>query len=527
MIMKKKTAIIIGAGPAGLTAAYELLKRSDIMPVLLEATDSLGGISKTVNYRGNRMDIGGHRFFSKSKRVTDWWTELFPIQGSPSLDEILLKEDTTEKYKATQNGPDPQKSDLVMLLRNRLSRIYSFGKFFDYPVSLSLNTILNLGPSKLTKVAFSYFHTRLFPIKEEKSLEDFFINRFGRALYETFFQDYTEKVWGVPCREIKPEWGAQRVKGLSIAAVLVHAMKKLIPQGFFSKCGGRVETSLIEQFMYPKYGPGQLWDEVGRQIEERGGKILTNRRVRSISVEGNRITAVEADTPDGKKRYEGDYIISTMPVSELVAGLNGSVPEEVRSAADGLIYRDFITVGLLLKDLKIKSSYASKSVNGIMPDNWVYIQENKVKLGRLQIFNNWSPYMVKDLNRIWVGLEYFCNEGDALWSMEDGKLIDLAATELAHIGLINRESVLDGVAIRVPKAYPAYFGTYDRFDEIRRYLDSFANLYLIGRNGMHRYNNMDHSMMTAMVAVDNILAGLETKENIWAVNTEEDYHEEG
>ncbi|MBN1380396.1 MAG: NAD(P)/FAD-dependent oxidoreductase [Deltaproteobacteria bacterium] len=523
--MKQKKAIIIGAGPAGLTAALELLQKSDIRPIILEATNDLGGISKTVNYRGNRIDIGGHRFFSKSKRVTDWWTSLFPIQGSPSLDEVLLNIDTTDKYKSTPGGPDPQQNDRVMLLRNRLSRIYSFGKFFDYPVSLSLKTIINLGPVKLVKVAFSYLCARIFTIKHERSLEDFFINRFGRELYQTFFQDYTEKVWGVPCHEIKPEWGAQRVKGLSITAVLLHALKKIIPKTSSAKNGEHVETSLIEQFMYPKYGPGQLWEEAGKKIEQMGGIIHKNQRVCSISVVGNRIAAVETDSPEGKKRFEGDYFISSMPVKDLLAGMDGAVPEEVRSISDGLIYRDFITVGLLLSDLKIKNPDPAKSVSGIMPDNWVYIQENSVKLGRLQIFNNWSPYMVSDINRIWVGLEYFCNEGDALWSMEDSKLIDFAASELAGIHLIDRESVLDGVAIRIPKAYPAYFGTYDRFDVLRDYLDPYRNLYLIGRNGMHRYNNMDHSMMTAMVAVDNILSGVESKDNIWDVNTEEDYHE--
>lgn len=523
--MSPQKAIIIGAGPAGLTAALELLKKSDIKPVILESTEDMGGISKTVNYRGNRIDIGGHRFFSKSKWVNDWWKELLPVQGSPTLDEILLKLDTTDKYKATIGGPDPEKTDRVMLLRNRLSRIYSAGKFFDYPVTLNLNTIRNLGPEKLLKIASTYIYARLHPIKEERSLEDFFINRFGWELYNTFFRDYSRKVWGVSCNAIKPEWGAQRVKGLSVTKALLHAANKFVQRDARTGKELTVETSLIEQFMYPKYGPGQLWQEAAGRIEAMGGMILKSHKVVSLAADKNRVLSVEADSSEGRKVFPADYFISTMPVRELISGLGTAVPDDVQSIASGLEYRDFITVGLLLREMKLKNKGHTKTLNSIVPDNWIYIQDNHVNLGRLQIFNNWSPYLLDNIYNIWIGLEYFCNEGDALWSMHDADLIAFAANELERIHLIDRENIIDGCAIRIPKAYPAYFGTFEHFDIIRNFTDCFTNLYLVGRNGMHRYNNMDHSMLTAMAAVENIIRGLDMKDNIWSINAEDEYHE--
>ncbi|MDO9577102.1 MAG: NAD(P)/FAD-dependent oxidoreductase [Candidatus Cloacimonadales bacterium] len=500
--MKKKIAIIIGAGPAGLTAALEFLNHTNVKPVILEATDKIGGISQTINYKGNRIDIGGHRFFSKSDVVMDWWKAILPIQaGKEERDDVLLK-------------------------RNRLSRILFLRKFFDYPISLNLQTIKNLGVARLIKIAKSYINIRLFPIKKEKNLEDFFINRFGEELYKTFFRDYTEKVWGIPCDQIKPEWGAQRIKGLSISKAVWHAVKKL-----FSKNNSinqkNTETSLIEQFLYPKYGPGQLWEKVAEMILLKGGEIHLQEKVVNIENGKKGIEGVLVEAEKGElKEYKCDYLISTMPIKNLIFGMINHIPHNVREVAEKLEYRDFITVGLLLKKLKMDNKSKIKTRNNLIPDNWIYIQEPDVKLGRLQIFNNWSPYLVKDPDTVWVGLEYFCNEGDALWSKSDEDFAEFAVSEFIKIGMMDHEDYLDSVVIRMPKTYPAYFGSYDRFNEIREFTDTIPNLFLIGRNGMHRYNNQDHSMLTAITAVKNIKNGISTKDNIWNVNSEEEYHEE-
>ena len=517
-------AIIIGAGPAGLTAAHELLCKTDIKPVVYEIAHEIGGISKTVNYKGNRIDIGGHRFFSKSDRVMRWWLEKLPLQGAPAKDDLLLGREVV--LSPLPGAPDPQKTNDVFLARNRVSRIFFLRKFFDYPVSLTPATFANLGFSRVLKIFSSYARARLHPVRPEKSLEDFFVNRFGSELYRLFFKDYTKKVWGVSCSQIPPEWGAQRVKGLSITKTLLHAINALANKSR-DLDQKDTETSLIERFLYPKHGPGQMWEKVAADIERMGGEIHLGHRVKGLTLDGDRITGVTIQGPGGTTvENEADYFFSTMPVKDLVGAINGSVPQEVRDIAAGLVYRDFITVGLLLKKLKIRNRTKIKTPNGIVPDNWIYIQERDVKLGRLQIFNNWSPYMVKDEETVWIGLEYFCNEGDALWRMPDRDFAGFAIDELAKIDIIEKQDVLDHVVIRVPKTYPAYFGSYDRFDRIRAFTDRIENLFLIGRNGMHRYNNMDHSMLSAMRAVENIIDGIRTKENIWAVNAEEDYHEQ-
>ncbi|MDO9693396.1 MAG: NAD(P)/FAD-dependent oxidoreductase [Candidatus Latescibacteria bacterium] len=502
-----KRAAIIGAGPAGLTAALELLERTDVVPVVFEASDALGGLSRTVVHAGNRIDIGGHRFFSKSDRVMDWWLRILPQQGTPA--------------------PDPATTDAVMLVRSRLSRIFYLRRFFDYPVTLSLQTVRNLGPARMLRIGLGYARARLLPVRPERNLEDFFINRFGRELYGTFFRDYTEKVWGVPCRAIRPEWGAQRIKGLSITGALIHAAR-----GIFGRDGSvrqkGVETSLIERFLYPKFGPGQMWEEVARRVVERGGEIHHGSRCVGMDVADGRVTAVRIeDAASGRTTaHAADYVISTMPVLDLVAGLGGGVPANVREVAAGLRYRDFITVGLLLDRLLIRNETSRPTPDNLIPDNWIYIQEPDVRLGRLQVFNNWSPYLVADPTKAWLGLEYFCNEGDDLWSMDDASFADFAVAELAQIGVIDPADVRDRVVIRMPKTYPAYFGTYDRFGEIRAHLDTLVNLFPIGRNGMHRYNNQDHSMLTAMAAVDAIASGATDKTAIWDVNVEGEYHEE-
>ncbi|OPX60505.1 MAG: hypothetical protein A4E25_00361 [Methanobacterium sp. PtaB.Bin024] len=536
--MSQKIAIIIGAGPAGLTAAYELIDKTDIKPILLEATESIGGISKTVNYKGNRIDIGGHRFFSKSDRIMQWWQNILPLQGKPAKDDRelgrsvpladqYLKRDLRSRNLGRLDPPDPEKTDEVMLNRSRLSRIFFLRKFFNYPVSLTYNTFSNLGITRTVKIGLSYIKASFYQIKPEKSLEDFFINRFGVELYSTFFKDYTEKVWGVKCSEIKADWGSQRVKGLSITKTISHAIFKNFSRDL-STSQKNVETSLISQFMYPKFGPGQMWEEVAKIITENGGEIDYGSQVIGIKSDGQYIQDVRVvEKSSGVvKNLEGDYFFSSMPVKDLINSFEGEISPEVQKVANGLMYRDFITVGLLLKKLKIKNQTKIKTINDLVPDNWIYIQERDVKLGRLQIFNNWSPYMVEDDENVWIGLEYFCNEGDELWNMDDHKFADFAVNELANIDIINKEDVLDWVVIRVPKTYPAYFGTYDRFSVIREFTDQFVNLFLVGRNGMHRYNNMDHSMLTAMTAVENICQGITSKDNLWMINAEEDYHEE-
>lgn len=502
-----KTAIIIGAGPAGLTAARELLDRTGIVPIVFEMSGDIGGLSKTVNYKGNLIDIGGHRLFSKSERVMQWWQELFPIQG-------------------TSPENDPEHADNILLVRDRLSRIFFLRKLFDYPFSFSNETVMNLGFTRILKIFFSYTRSYLAPITPERSLEDFFINRFGEELYRTFFKDYTEKVWGVPCSIIRPEWGVQRIKGLSVIKMLSHAASRHLP-ATGPDSGKQVETSLIEHFLYPKFGPGQLWEEVARRIESAGGRIVMNTCITGIETSGNHVTAVI--TKNGlngeTSRHEADYLFSSMPVRELISALGDAVPTPVREIAGGLLYRDFMTVGLLLKQLKIKDNTSRKTAQRLISDNWIYIQEPDVKLGRIQIFNNWSPYMVKDPDTVWVGLEYFCTEGDELWTMPDADFISYAIKELASIDIIDPEDVLDATLIRMPKAYPAYFGSYDRFDTVRDFTDCYDNLFLIGRNGMHRYNNIDHSMLTAMAAVENIITRRVDKSNIWQVNAEDVYNE--
>ncbi len=525
----KKTAIIIGAGPAGLTAAYELVTKTDIKPIIFEKSGDIGGISKTVNYKGNRMDIGGHRFFSKSDTVMNWWRNIMPIQSSPSKDDLKLKQikpDYNSNKQMNKDGSDPETTDTVMLYRNRLSRIFFLRKFFDYPITLSGKTILNLGLVRIVKIGFSYVWVQLFPRKMEKSLEDFFINRFGKELYGTFFKDYTEKVWGVPCSEISSEWGAQRIKGLSVTKTILHAVKSIFKKEKSIE-QKNVDTSLIGQFLYPKLGPGSMWETVAKIVEEKGGTVIMDSDVIGVEQNNFDITNVlyKQKNSTEVKKLSADYYFSTMPVKDLINGMN-DVPETIRKISNGLQYRDFITVGLLLKNMKIKNKTNIPTLNDVVPDNWIYIQERDVKVGRLQIFNNWSPYMVKDDKNIWVGLEYFCNEGDELWEMKDENFMKFAIDELCKIDIIKKEDVLDSTLIRMPKTYPAYFGTYAKFDEIRNFTDKFENLYLIGRNGMHKYNNADHSMLTAITAVDNIIKGQKSKENIWNINTEEDYHEE-
>ena len=512
-----KNIVVIGAGPAGLTAAYELLSKAkdEYSVTVLEGSSEIGGISRTVKYRGNRMDIGGHRFFSKDKDVTDWWENMMPTQGKPSFDDIKLGR--VKKLKA--GGPDPEETDRVMLVRNRVSRIYYKKKFFDYPVSMKMQTIKNMGFASTVSAGCSYLGSCISK-KPEDSLENFYINRFGKVLYSMFFEGYTEKLWGRHPRDISADWGAQRVKGLSIRAVL---------KDMFSKIGGgnkdrKVETSLIEEFIYPKYGPGQLWETVAEEVKKLGGEIRMNSEVVKINTADGKINSLEL--ADGST-VEGDIFISSMPLKDLVGGMN-DVPEDIGRIAAGLPYRDFVTVGLLVNKLNLKNETDIKTLGNIVPDCWIYVQDTGVKLGRIQIFNNWSPYMVeKPEETVWIGLEYFCNENDSFWNLSDDECIKMASKELVSMGVINSTGdILDSHRERVKKAYPAYFDTYSEIDTLIKYLDSFDNLYCVGRNGQHRYNNMDHSMVTAFETAKNIISGKTSRDNIWNVNTEKEYHEE-
>jgi protoporphyrinogen oxidase len=520
------TAVLIGAGPAGLTAALELLRRTRVKPIVLEKSAYMGGISRTVTYKGNRMDIGGHRFFSKSDRVMDWWTSLLPVEQTADAAHRLVYQNSERTLaakpaiKARAHGPDPQIDDLVMLVRARKSRIFYLRKFFDYPLKLNIATLRNLGPIRAARGAVSYAISSLRPIRPENTLEDFLINRFGRFLYLTFFKSYTEKVWGVPCNEISAEWGAQRIKGLSLRKALAHYLKKLSGPGSNEIAQKETETSLIEKFLYPKLGPGQLWEEVANRVCAGGGEIFTGWTVCEIHASGDRVTGVTARNESGEQHFfPAQYVFSTMPVKELVRALDAPVPDQVSQVSEGLMYRDFITVGLLLKRLNVGERGEA------LKDNWIYIQEPDVLVGRMQIFNNWSPYMVDDPEKVWIGLEYFCNDTDELWRKSDEEMTALAIEEVAKMGIASKADYVDATVIRMEKTYPAYFGTYDRFHVVRDFVDRFHNLYLVGRNGMHKYNNQDHSMLTAMTAVDNIVEGRRDKSNIWAVNTEMDYHE--
>lgn len=513
-----KRSLIIGAGPAGLTAAYELLTKSDDIEVcVFEESSYMGGISRTVNYKGNCMDMGGHRFFSKVPEVNAWWEKILPQQGAPSMDDIMLHREVA----LSPNGPDPEKQDEVMLLRHRVSRIFFDDKFYDYPISLKPETFQNMGFVKTVKVGCSYLKSLVHKLPED-NLENLYINRFGRELYEMFFEYYTENLWGRHPREIDASWGKQRVKGLSIGAII----KDILGKAFKVK-NRRVETSLIEQFRYPKYGPGQLWEVTAKRIEEMGGKIYRNAKVTKIDKDENgHLTGIHYESEGEEHDMVGDYIISSMPVKDLIAGMN-NVPDEPARIAKGLPYRDYMTLGVLVPKLNLQNKTKIKTVGNIVPDCWVYVQDRRVMMGRFQIYNNWSPYMVKDLkDTVWVGLEYFVNEGDKYWNMSEEEFSNLGVSEMVKMGLINSaDDVIDTHMEKVKKAYPAYFDTYDEMDKLVAYLNTIDNLYCVGRNGQHRYNNIDHSMCTSFEAVKNILSGARDKSNIWNVNTEESYHE--
>ena len=465
-----RNVVIIGGGPAGLTAAYELSKHG-VPAVVLEADNVVGGISRTVNYKDYLFDIGGHRFFSKWEEVNQVWNEI--LGGK-------------------------------FLARPRLSRIFYRKKFFYYPLKAK-NALFGLGPIETVRIIFSYLRSRLAYYHNEQNLEQWVSNRFGKRLYEIFFKTYTEKVWGVPCTEIRAEWAAQRIQGLSLTTAIRNAL--------FKQPTTSVKT-LINSFHYPERGPGQMWETLTCRLREQGYPVLLEQPVTRIVHEHNRVTYLETRGVSGTERYHGTDFISSMPIRDLVNALDPPAPKQVVAAANHLRYRDFLIVSLIVNR------------KHVMPDNWIYIHEPNVRVGRIQNFKNWSPAMVPDPNKTCLGMEYFVFEGDELWSSQDEKLIGLAKREIAELGLAQPEEIEDGAVVRMPKAYPMYSQDWVRqVATVRQYLETaLPNLQLVGRNGMHKYNNQDHSMMTAMYAARNILGA---SHDLWAVNTEAEYHEEG
>ncbi len=491
----KPLAVVAGAGPAGLTFAHELLQRGRHRVLLIEPEAQVGGLARTAVHGGKRLDLGGHRFFSKSDRVLEWWSSMLPFDLSGELE--IGYQNSRRRLGAERISRATPGAEKAFLVRPRVSRIYYGKRFFDYPLALTARTVRALGAARLFEIGLSWAAAKLTPSEPPRNLEDFFVGRFGRRLYETFFKSYTEKVWGRACADISAEWGAQRVKSLSLLSALTPAP--------------------VENFLYPRRGPGQLWEEVAARVTAAGGTVRLREKVTAVEYDGGRIHSVTVEnvTTGAKERLVCDLFVSTMPVRDLLAGFDGGVPPEALSVARALEYRDFITVGLLVDDLK----------NGPLKDTWIYIHEPDVKLGRIQLYNNWSEGMIDDPAKVWLGLEYFCAEGDELWRLSDEDLAAFAAGELRKIGFIGAAAPLDAVVLRVPKAYPAYWGAYERFAEIRAFVDAIPNLYLIGRNGMHRYNNQDHSMLAAMAAVEAVMSGTPDKSAIWAVNADEGYHE--
>lgn len=503
-VKNNKKVIIMGAGPAGLSAAYELVKKSDIKPVVIEMAGKVGGISKTINYNGWKFDIGPHRFFSKNDYINSIWNELLPCQKNESLHDINLLN-----------------SKETSLLKDRFTRIYYENKLFDYPIKLNINNLAKLGFLRVLKIIIDYLFIKIKPIKKEVTLEDFFINRFGKTLYYTFFKDYTEKVWGVKCSEIPKSWGAQRVKKLSISKLITEALKNLfIPKRESS------ETSLVNKFIYPKFGSGQMYEKMAQVIKEGGGEIITNEEIVYVDIKNKIVKKIKTKnkTTGLNKIYEGDYFLSSLAIKDLIK-ISSDVSKEVKEIAKNLAYRDFISVTFIYNKLKLKNKSKVQTKYNLIPDHWVYVQNNKVKMARIDIFNNFSPWLLKNKSKVLIAAEYFCNENDKIWSLSDQKIIEMAKKEFSYLKIADEKEVIDAYVHRQKKAYPAYFGSYKHFDKIKIYLNSISNLYLIGRNGQHRYNNMDHSMLTGIKAAEDIIYNKNDKSSIWEVNTEEKYHE--
>ncbi len=517
--MNKKYVVILGAGPAGLTAAYELLIRTDFVPVIIEISHDVGGLSKTVNFDGNYLDIGGHRFFTKNERVLKWWFKFLPKQSRKSTglshSKFMYKGNESD-LELEESGLDPDFHNEIMLVRERVSRIYHDGNFFNYPIRVDYQTLKKLGTKKAFKILLTYIYSKTFP-RKELSLEDFYINRFGKELYLTFFKSYTEKVCGKSCSEISPEWGRLRIKNISLLKVIRNYLARITS---INK-SHTVDSSLIEAFLYPKFGPGQLWQLVADEVSRMGGEIHFGYEVVKLDCSDNNISSITArNSSTGEEiSFSGEVFISTIPIKQLFRCLNCQVPQRVMEIALGLEYRDFISIGILLPK---RNTDGSLTKLGGLKDNWIYIQDARVQLGRIQVVNNWSPYMVADPeNSIWLCLEYFSSSSEKLWLMSDEKIIEMATTELKTIGLIDNEEILGSKLIRVKKAYPSYTGTYNNLPELVDFTDRIDNLYLIGRNGMHFYNSQDHSILTAMTVVDYLVSGKKDKSHLWEIRLDD------
>ncbi len=508
---ENKTIVIIGAGPAGLSSAYNLLSKNKNFKIyIIDEEPEAGGISRTRYCDGNGTDIGPHRFFTKSDRVKKLWNELFSFQGAPAIDDILLN----RKVNNDSNGVDPEKEDRVFLKRKRFSRIYFNKKFFDYPIKLSSATFVSLGLKKSFLMGLSYLRACFFK-REEHNLEDFMINRFGKMLYETFFKDYTEKVWGLPPAEISKEWGEQRIKGISLRRVLLSAIGKRSN-----------EASMIDEYFYPKYGASQLWNEMLQKISDWGGVALFNSRVIGLKKAEDRIVSVTVKNIQTGELSEikGDIFLSSMPIKDLLTEMN-DVPQEVSDIAKNLEYRDFILVNFVSKEFNLKNNTNYPTVNNIAPDSWIYLQDRDISAGRLDIMNSFSPYMIKNFKEdVVFNLEYFCSENDDFWNKDDKEILEFAISELEKHNIVKKQALMHSEVIRIKKAYPSYFGSYNKFDILKNYINSIENLLCIGRNGQHKYNNMDHSILSGSVAA-NVIFGESNKQSLWDVNTEQKFHE--
>jgi len=472
--MEHRPVVIIGAGPAGLTAAY-MLSKAGVRSIVLEKDQMVGGLARTVNYKGYYFDTGGHRFFTKVESIDNIWKEV--------LGEDLLQ-------------------------RNRLSRIYYNKKFFYYPLR-PFNALLGLGGWNSILILFSYLIAQLFPSKDEETFEDWVSNRFGKRLFKIFFKTYTEKVWGISCNDISAEWAAQRVTGLSLITALKNA---IIKNQNGQRDKRKVIKTLIDEFDYPKFGPGMMWQALLDILQRTGSQVWLESEVEGICWSGNKVEALEVKRNGKIELLYGSDFISSMPIREALQRFKPEVPKDVLDAANDLKYRDFLTVALIIRKPML------------FPDTWIYIHDPDVKVGRIQNFKNWSPFMVPDPNNTCLGLEYFCYEGDELWNLADDELIELGKTELETLGLANQDDVQEGTVVRMPKAYPIYDLTYRKsLDVVRQFLKPLGNLQMVGRNGMHKYNNQDHSMLTAMLSAENILGA---NHDLWAINVEQEYHEE-
>ena len=522
----KETIVIIGAGPAGLTAAYQLLKndKEKYNVIVLEKEDIVGGISKSIKFDGYTVDTGIHRYFTKDKTIKKIWEEILPLQNRSSYDQIIMNKNVNFKKK---DGSNPETEEKSLLIKDRKSRIYYGKKFYDYPVKFSKNMIKSLGFTEIILCSVSYLKSIVFK-KKENSLENFYINRFGKRLYSMFFESYTEKVWGIHPRNISPDWGAQRTKGLSILSILTDTLKRKLK----IKNEKNTVVSLTDSFVYPKLGSGQMWENMKEKIVQMGGKVLLNVSLKKINTKDGIIVSIEYEKDNKNKIIKCDKLISSMPIKDFFQIIDDKIciPNSVYDAAINLPYREFMSVCLVLKNINWKNDTDKQNVQDIPFDSWDYIQDPIVKLGRIQIFNNWSPYLFKNKEevseKVLIGLEYFCSENDEFWNMNDEDFINYAIEEIIKIGLISsKDDVINSTRIKIKKAYPAYFGTYKQIDEIKEFLNSIQNLYCIGRNGQHRYNNIDHAMLTGVECAKNIIYNRKNKTDIWSVNTDKEYHE--